>query len=646
MATAAAQPPPHPPTAPAVTSSSPSKRPASPPPRKAKRAKAAVKTVTVSKCRTQFPWIATAKGGTAVCECGGKAQLIKEKLRAHAATDKHAAWERVQLTNKKVDEMTVAAADTAVEIRNARVVNVAEAALVAAVPFATLERFLSAENLALIDLLHGKVSRRAWGRGRDALCVLVYEERDTRSRLLPEFAIYIDETPYEDGTPCCHILIVHRRGAFLFFSGLMEGKKADDFVGVVRTKVFSVVDADRCVCVGTDGPNVMLSFAEQVKTITSGAFHATCGMHHFNLVEMHGLDAYAGARSAVAFVSAALFGRGDLAPRRGRLLAQGERFGMTKGNISSLDVSKGRFHHHIVAAELIVKHQDIFCTFFESEDRAHASDTVKKALIALRDVATGFELLTVVELYGGFGDLIRHVQGRDRLCFGVSDRRMLDTFDRAMASVYERDKATSSDLPRAVRNKLRGLADLQQAARIESQLLVQFFTAASTYMRLDTARIKKWMCLHKVVTLAYPDVAKDDLGRFAGLDAATPGEVLSNLFFDNLFNRLLVGVNDIKLVTDLKGYIDFLRTAGADVVHGDAADFWEKHQLKWPALTVVMNRCLCVLLSIAPVEASFSMLRHTDTAERQSLLAENRDLEMFLHFNGARRSWNLPTIAP
>ena len=38
------------------------------------------------------------------------------------------------------------------------------------------------------------------------------------------------------------------------------------------------------------------------------------------------------------------------------------------------------------------------------------------------------------------------------------------------------------------------------------------------------------------------------------------------------------------------------------------------------------------------------MLRHTDTAERQSLLAHNRDLESFLHFNGARDEWNLPKV--
>jgi len=99
---------------------------------------------------------------------------------------------------------------------------------------------------------------------------------------------------------------------------------------------------------------------------------------------------------------------------------------------------------------------------------------------------------------------------------------VLETFDRAMVSIQERDKAVNSDLPRAVRAKLRAVTDTQLAARIESQLLQQLYAAASTYVRLDTARINKWMCLQKVVTLAYPDVIKDDLARFADLDTCSP----------------------------------------------------------------------------------------------------------------------------
>jgi hypothetical protein len=290
-------------------------------------------------------------------------------------------------------------------------------------------------------------------------------------------------------------------------------------------------------------------------------------------------------------------------------------------------------------------HRASLAAFFDSEMRMGASGTVQKAVTALSARELALELVLVVDLLSPFGTLIKNVQGRDRMCFTAGDRNVAYNYSLYMTNIVDKGKTERSDLPRAVREKLAEMIDRKAAAEHEEHLISVLDAAADRFVKLDKKRLERWIKLHMIVILAYPKKLLGDLGRFTAIDSMPPGKVVTECFMGDEFGRLFKNVNDIQLVAEFKGYIAFMRNAAADTLHGEAADFWEAHKGEWPVLTVVMNRCLCVLLSNAPVEASFSMLRHTDTAERQLLLAHNRDLESFLHFNGPRSEWNLPRVS-
>jgi len=578
----------------------------------------------------------------ATCRCGAVITARRDKLTDHTKSQRHASWLAATASASSVVKGVEVQAASAFEVKMGITKLVVEKYLAAGVPLGTIERLLDDETMALLRNMPEKLPRCTYLRdARDLLAVDVYAERKTRLSYVNYYSLLLDESPDRKGDPICNVFVRTPSCNFLAFTGEMEGKKAADYDILLKNTVFTLVNPNVGLAITLDNPATM----DALGRLQKGMLRVRCLMHELNLSEEHVTEECKRAYEAINLVRAALFGKGDLGPRRGRL----EEAGFSSKVINALNVKTGRFHKVVAGAVVIRANYAKLTAFFRDEQRRRPDGVaVLNAQQALEHPLTRLEIVLVVALLEKFEVLIRHAQG-DGFNFTTIDRETLREYVRQMIAVAKRSHLlTAADLPQGVRAELLLEADVDRRNALSVDLCNTYRAAANRTLLRDSERLTETIELLEVLVIAYPNMLKHDMPRFVDIDNMAVLDLMTTYYHGDDFMPVLRGrgpadLDELGLAVETKAYVAELRLAGTTHVYTEAPHhFWETRVLQWPTLSRVALRLLTVSISIAPVEASFSHLRRTDTDGRQGLLPANRDLEHFLVVNGTRSHWQLP----